>query len=419
LTSRFNGLWRHPDFVRLWAGETTSIFGSLIGGLALQFTAILWLGANPLEVSLLAAFRLVPGFVVGLAAGVWVDRLPRRPIMIVADAGRAAALATIPIAALLGALTMNQLYLVSFATSALTVFFDAAYRSYLPTLVSSEELVEGNSKLTASASLAEFGSFGVSGWLVQLVKGPGAIAIDALSFVVSALCVWRIKTPEPPPPPVHEREPALREALEGARVVARQPVLRTLAGVNAIEAFGNQMFSVVFLLYLVDEIGYKPGVLGMIFAIGGLTSLGGAYMAGRTSRLGGLGPALLLAAAVRCGGGLFTPFVVDVSLMGIALLVAAQIVTDPFWALYDINDVSLRQTVTPERLQGRVFANFQLLEFGAALLGTAAGGLLGEAIGLRETLFLRVAVSAVAVLWLVVSPVARLRKMPEPAAAGA
>lgn len=415
MTSRPGGLWHHPDFVRLWAGETTSIFGSLIGGLALQFTAILWLGASPLEVSLLAGSRLVPGFVVGLAAGVWVDRLPRRPIMIAADIGRAAALATIPVAAVLDILTMNQLYLVSFATSALTVFFDAAYRSYLPTLVETEELIEGNSKLTASASLAEFGSFGVSGWLVQLVKGPGAIAVDAVSFVVSAVCVWRIKTPEPPPPPAHEREPALREAMEGARVVAHDSVLRTLAGVSAIEAFGNQMFSVVFLLYLTDEIGYKPGLLGMIFAVGGLTSLGGAFMAGRTSRLGGLGPALLIAAAVRCAGGLFTPFVVDVSLVGIALLVAAQCVTDPFWTLYEINDISLRQTVTPERLQGRMFANFHFLEFGAALLGAAAGGVLGDAIGLRETLFLRVAVSAVAVLWLAVSPVTRLRKMPEPA----
>lgn len=414
MTSRPGGLWRHPDFVRLWAGETTSIFGSLIGGLALQFTAILWLHASPLEISLLAGSRLVPGFLVGLAAGVWVDRLPRRPIMIVTDIGRAAALATIPLAALLDVLTLNQLYLVSFATSALTVFFDAAYRSYLPTLVEPEELVEGNSKLTASASLAEFGSFGVSGWLVQLVKGPGAIAVDALSFIASAACVWRIKTPEPPPPPAHEREPAIREALEGARVVARDPVLRTLAGVSAIEAFGNQMFGVVFLLYLTDEIGYKPGVLGMIFAIGGLTSLFGAFMAGRTNRLGGIGPALLVAAAVRAGGGLFTPFVVDVSFVGIALLVVAQCVTDPFWALFEIGDISLRQTITPERLQGRMFANFHFLEFGGALLGTIAGGVLGDTVGLRETLFLRVAVSALAVLLLALSPVPRLRTMPVP-----
>jgi MFS family permease len=156
LLSRFGGLWRHPDFVRLWAGETVSVFGSLVGGLALQFTAVLWLDATPLQLSLLLGCQFVPGFAVGLVAGAWVDRLHRRPILIAADIGRALALLTIPLAAVFDLLTIGQLYVVALVANSLTVFFDVAYEAYLPTLVEPHELVEGNSKLTASASVAEF-----------------------------------------------------------------------------------------------------------------------------------------------------------------------------------------------------------------------------------------------------------------------
>ena len=412
LSPRFTGLWRHPDFVRLWSGATVSHFGSLIGGIALQLTAILWLDASAAQVSLLAAAQLVPGFVVGLAAGVWVDRLQRRPIMIAADLGRAAALGSIPVAAVFGVLTIEQLYAVGFVTSALSVFFDAAYQAYLPTLIARDDLLEGNSKLTASASMAEVMSFSLSGWLVQLLKGPGAVAIDALSFVGSALFLSRIRTPEPPPPPREERESAWHEALEGARVVLAHPILRTLAGVAVIHAFAGQIIGVVYLLYLTNEVGYQPGVLGIIFAIGGVTSLGGAYLAGRPGVFGGLGPALVISNILRSLGTALMPLTTSVSWLGTTYLIANQCVTDPFWAYYEIQDVSLRQTVTPERLQGRMFANVRFLEFGARLIGTAAGGILGSTIGLRETLFFAVGAMCLSTVVLALSPVARLRRMP-------
>lgn len=412
MSPRLTGLWRHPDFVRLWSGTTVSHFGSLIGGIALQLTAILWLDASAAQISLLAGAQLVPGFVVGLAAGVWVDRLQRRPIMIVTDLARAAALATIPIAAVFDVLTIEQLYAVGFITSAMAVFFDAAYQSYLPTLVAKEELVEGNSKLTASASMAEVMSFSLSGWLVQLLKGPGAVAVDALSFVWSALFLSRIRTPEPRAPLPEDRESAWREAVEGARVVLGHPILRTLAGVAVIQAFAGQIISVVYLLYLTNEVGYQPGVLGMIFAIGGITSLGGAYLAGRPGVFGGLGPAMVISNVIRSLGTAFMPLTTSVSPLGVTYLIANQCVTDPFWAYYEIQDVSLRQTVTPERLQGRMFANVRFLEFGARLLGTAAGGVLGSTIGLRETLFFAVGAMSLSAVALAVSPVARLRRMP-------
>lgn len=408
----FNGLWRHPDFVRLWAGETISIFGSLIGGLALSFTAILWLDATPLQLSVLAAAQLVPGFLIGIVAGVWVDRLRRRPIMIAADIGRFLALTTIPLAAVFDVLTIWQLFTVALVTSTLTVFFDVAYQAYLPTLLARDDLVEGNAKLTASASVAEVASFSLSGWLVQLLTGPGALLIDAVSFLGSAVFLARIKTAEPPPSPQADRGSMLVEAREGLRVVARNPVVRSLAVANVILSCASRIVGVVFLLYLYREVGFDPGVLGMIFAVGGVTSLAGSFFAGRSHLFGGLGPALVLSVFVRGAGMAFMPLASSVSMLGAGLLVGNQVVTDPAWTFYEINDVSLRQGVTPHEVQGRMFASVRFVEFGAMLLGTALGGVLGQAIGLRETLFVAVGLTFLGGVWLALSPVARLRAMP-------
>ncbi len=412
MRSRFTGLWQHTDFGRLWTGETISVFGSLIGGLAMLFTAILWLDASPLQVALLSACQMAPGFTVGLAAGVWVDRLPRRPIMVTCDVGRFLVLATIPLAAVFDVLTLPQLYLVAIVGNTLTVFFDISYEAYLPTLVKRSELVEGNSKLAATASLAESVSFSLSGWLVQLLRGPGAIFVDALSFLFSAFFIWRIRTPEPARAPVGERRSILIEAREGLQVVRENPLLRSLAGANVLLQLGGSMLSVVFLLYLNRELGFGPGVLGMIFAVGGLTSLGGTFLAGRAHWFGGLGPALILSVFLQGVGTLFMPLAGSVSLLGGALLVANQLVTDPASTFFQINDVSLRQGITPDRLQGRVNASIRFAEFAAMLAGTVLGGVLGEWIGLRETLFAAVGCIFVAAAWLAMSPVRGLRAAP-------
>jgi hypothetical protein len=412
------GLWAHPDFVRLWAGKSISTFGSLIGGLALQFTAILWLDATAGEVAALAASQLVPGFLVSIAAGVWVDRLRRRPIMIAADLGRAAALFSVPIAAGFDGLTMVQLYAVGLVVSTLSVFFDSAYQSYLPTLVEREELIEGNAKVQGTASAVEVVSFSISGWLVQLLRGPGAVAVDAASFVGSAFFVWRIRTPETAPPAPEERVGFLSEAAEGFRVVFRDPLLRPIAFATAAQALASQVISVLFLLYLSGEVGFEPGVLGMIFAIGGVTSLAGAWVANRGILLfGGVGPTIVVSALVRAGGALFMPLCSDTGWLGVSFLVANQLVTDPFWTMFDIHDVSLRQAVTLERVQGRMFANFRLLEFGFALLGTAAAGALGAAVGLRAGLFVACGLMLVSVVILAASPLLRVKRAPLPVVA--
>ena len=411
---RLTGLWRHSDFLRLWVGQTASAFGSQVGGLAMDFTAVIWLGATPLEISVLAACRLVPGFAVGLPAGAWVDRLHRRPILIMADGGRAVALFSVPIAAVLGWLTIEQLYMVALTTSALGIFFDTAYEAYLPTLVERDELVEGNAKLASTASLSEVGAFGVSGWLVQLFSGPGAILVDATSFIFSALSIWRIRSPEPPLASMGERQHILREVQEGLKLITSSAILRTLAMTNVTLNFSSRMVGVTYLLYLNRQLGFEPGVLGMIFAVGGITGLAGIVVAGKSAWFGGLGPALILASFISGVGILFMPLAASVSVIGVAFLLLNQVITDPAWAFYDVNMVSLRQSITPDRLLGRMNASMRFLDFGAMLAGSFAGGLLGQSIGLRETLFMAAGMMFVASLLLLVSPIARLREIPPP-----
>ena len=411
MAAHFTGLWRHGDFVRLWAGQTISVFGSLLGGLALDFTAVLWLRATPLEVSVLTACRLVPGFAFGLVAGAWVDRLSRRPIMIVADASRALALVTIPVAAMAGHLTIEQLYFVAVVTSALNVFFVVAYEAYLPALVARSELLEGNSKLASTASISEFAAFSASGWLVQLLSGPGAIVIDAASFLISAISIWRIRTPEPRPPTSDAHRPLLHEVQEGLQFVAHEPILRSLAVANFIRGFAGRLIGVTYLLYLSREVGFAPGILGMIFAVGGLTSVAGAAVANRWHQIG-LGTALVIAVFVEGVGMAFMPLAASVSLFGVSALVANQVVVDPAETFYTINFVSVRQSISPERLIGRVNASMHFVDFSAMLAGTFTAGVLGQTIGLRPTLFLAAAATVAASSWLLFSPVRGLRRMP-------
>ena len=234
-------LWRNPNFVRLWPGETISIFGSLVGRTALPFTAILVLDAGPLQIAFLSAAELVPAFLAGPFVGVWVDRLRRRPIMIAADVGRFALLGTIPLAHVFDALTMEQLYAVAFFVGILTISFDVAYLSYMPSIVRKDQLLEGNSKLAASSSVAEVGGFSLSGWLVQLVTGPVTILIDAVSFLFSAAFIAAIRAPEPEPAPAEART-SVRGVQRGVRFLVRDPVLRAVAAAAVTLEFSRRIF---------------------------------------------------------------------------------------------------------------------------------------------------------------------------------
>ncbi|HEU5430723.1 MAG TPA: MFS transporter [Thermomicrobiales bacterium] len=419
---RRRGLWAHADFFRLWTASTVSIFGTLITRTALPFAAILVLGAGPLALGALSIAQLLPAFAIGLVAGAWVDRLRRRPIMIAADLGRAALLATIPAAAVGGVLTLPHLYLVAFATSALSVFFDVAYQSYLPSLVGRADLIEGNAKLTAAGAVAEAGAFSVGGVLVQALTAPIAILVDAVSFLWSAFLIGRIAAPEPSPRGSHAEPQAAnlrREIGDGLRAVRNDAALLALAGSSTLVQFTFGVGGTIYLLYVNQELGFSPGVLGVIFAAGGVSSLTGALVAGRLTRFG-IGAVMIAALLLGSVGQALAPLAGSVGMAAAAaLLVAQQLISDSAITVYDIHDVSLRQALAPERVLGRVVASIKALEAGAMLAGALLGGILGERAGLRPTLFLSAGVMALAAVWLALSPVRNIRRTPEPAAEAA
>jgi MFS family permease len=408
------GLWRHPDFLKLWAGQTVSAFGSVVGGTALQFAAILSLHASPVDMALLGAANLAPAILTGLVAGAWIDRLRRRPLMIAADLGRAALLGTIPLAAVLGIFRIQQLFVVAFLTGLLALVFDVSYQSYLPTLVSRESLVEGNSKVSATGSISEVSGFGLAGWLVQLFSAPITILIDAASFVVSALSIWAIGATEPRPVPLGERQSLRVEISEGVRIVLGHPILRALAVSSAIQKVSHGMIGPLYLLYVNQELGFEPGVMGTIFGIGGITSLLGATFAARLTRRFGFGPVMIYTLIVASLSVMVVGLAHGVTLFSVVLLVVGQLFPDPAWTIYEINNVSIRQTVTSNRFLGRVNASTQFANLGMALVGTFFGGLVGQLIGVRITLVLGAGIVLVAAIWLAFTPVRKLKAIPEP-----
>lgn len=417
--SPFTGLWRHPDFVKLWAGQTVSVFGSLITGFALPLVAILALDASALDVALLGMAELAPGLVAGLFAGVWVDRLRRRPIMIAADLGRALLLASVPAAWALGALGLGQLYLVAMLVSVLTVCFDVSYAAYLPSLVARDRLVEGNAKLEASNSVAEVAGFGIAGVLVQLLTAPVAILVDALTFLVSALSLSRIRTAEPGPRPEADGdEPAtvVREIADGLRLVWGDRMLRALAGAAATREFFAHIFVAVLTLFLVEELELEPAVFGAVFGIGGISAFVGAIFVERWTRAWGLGRTMLGSLGLSILATFLIPLASGPAPLAAGMLALEQ-ATDGTGMAYQINSVSLRQAITPPRLLGRVNASMRVLEQGAMLLGLLVGGLLGERIGLRPTVFLGVLGMTLALPWIILSPIPALREHPQPATA--
>ncbi len=402
MRARLSGLWRHADFMRLWLGQTISVFGSMIGGTAMSFTAILFLHATPLQMGILNAMQLVPGFLAGLFAGAWVDRLRRRPMLIGADLGRALALSSIPLAALAGALHIEHVYLVALAVSVLTILFDVAYRSYLPGLVGPESLVEGNSKLSASAAVAEFGGFSIAGWLVQALTAPFAILIDAASFLVSALTLGMIRTREPST--ASDEHPGVaREIVDGLQAVWRQPLLRAGGLAILLHALAGGIFGALVVLYMSRGLGFNPGILGMIWAVGGVSSFAGAALTPRLTRRIGVGRAMVLGMAVFGLSQLFIPLASGATLISALLLIAQQL-GDGFYIVYEINQVSVQQSAAPPGLLGRVNATFQFLNLGATLLGTLLGGLLGEMVGVRLVLALGGCGTLLAALALALSP---------------
>ncbi len=404
-------LWRHRDFLKLWSGQTISVFGSVIGGTAMSFTAVLFLQATPFQMALLSAMQLVPGFLAGLFAGAWVDRLQRRPIMIAVDVGRAIVLATIPLAALAHILRVEQLYLVALVVSILTIVFDLSYQAYLPALVGKQHVVEGNSKLSASAAVSEFAGFSLGGWLVHIFTAPFAILIDAVSFLVSAASLNLIRSRETLERS-QESAGMLREIREGLAAVFRHPLLRSCAAVLIISELSAGAFGALVVLYMGRDLGFDPGILGMIWAVGGVSSFLGASLTPRITRRVSPGLAMVLGLALYGVATFFIPLAVGATLLSAVFLIIQQM-GDGFYVLYDINMLSFRQEIVAESMLGRVNATLRFVGLGATLAGTMLGGLLGESLGVRPTLFMAAGGCLLASAILALSPLGKLTRTPQ------
>jgi MFS family permease len=408
-------LWRNGAFVRVFSASGVSYFGTFITRNALPLAAIITLNAGPLELSALRSVEFVAWLGVGLVAGVWVDRLRRRPVMIVADIGRALLLGSIPIAYVLGDLTLAQLLIVAFLAAVLSPFFNSASTAYLPTVVEQDRLVQANGALSAASSVSEFAGFSVSGFLVQILSAPIAIGIDALTYVASAILLFTIGRPEPPRPAVSDREPILHEIREGLAVVRNSAVLRAMALAHAANHVLWGVFSTTYYLFAIKELGLGPVAIGLLAGVGGVGAFIGAAGAQRIVRRFGAGPTMVLGLVGFTIGSALIPLAPSGAVaIATAMLVLQQLLGDGTGVLYDIVETSLTQSIVEGRVLGRVDATVSTFTTVTALIGAILGGVLAEAIGLRLTIGLSVLAGATAIVFIWFSPARHIRETPAP-----
>ncbi len=407
--TRRGGLWHHLDFRRLWIGETVSQLGSMISGLALPLVAILVLHATIFQVGLLTALESAAFLIIGLPAGAWVDRMRFRSVLVVNDVLRAVALGSVPLAQLIGVLTIWQLYAVAIVVGVCTVFFDVAYQSYLPQLVDRDLLVEGNSKLQASESVSQIAGPSLGGLLIQALTAPYAVLLDAVSFLWSSVWVLSISARPPRPPRKPDRH-LRREIGEGLRFVLGSPLLRAIAMCTGSSNLFSAMGYAVFYVLLARDLGLSAGWIGAIGSTSAIGGLIGSLVARRFAERVGQGPAIWLSILIIAPTGFVAPFVHrDFSL---GLLALAQVVTWMGVVVYNITQVSFRQGLCPPELLGRMNATMRFLVWGTMPIGGLLGGVLGTAIGVRPTLLVVAIGSSLTFLPVFLSPLRRMRELP-------
>jgi MFS family permease len=407
------GLWRHPDFVKLWSAESVSQFGTQFTQLALPLVAIDVLHVSAFQVAALTTVEFLPFLLVSLPAGVWVDRLRRRPMLVVGDLSRAALLASIPIAYAFDALTIWQLYAVGFFVGIATVFFDVAYQSYLPALVERNQLIDGNAKLEISRGAAQLGGPGLAGVVIQALRAPAAIAFDAASFVGSALFIFSIRKQERSPRADGPRRRMRDELREGLRYVLTHPFLKNIAACTALFNFFGNMGFAVLLVFARRELDLSPLAIGLALTISNVGPLLAAFNAHRISSRLGVGRTIILASVLGGPTFLLIPFAPHGN-AALTFLVPAFILGGLANVIYNVTQVSLRQAITPERIQGRMNSVMRFIVWGTIPLGSLLGGVLASTIGVKETLIVGGIGCCLPFLPVLFSPVRGIQDMPEP-----
>ncbi|MBM4407635.1 MAG: MFS transporter [Chloroflexi bacterium] len=402
-------LWADRDFRRLWFGESVSQLGGQITYLALPLAAALLLNASPTEMGVLGALVLLPYLVLSLPIGVWVDRVRRRPILVWSCCAMAGAFLLVPAASMTGNLSMWVLYFAALVSGAGGLLFDVAAQSYLPTLIERRQLVEGNSKLELSRSAAQVVGPGLGGALVTFLSAPIAILVNSVALFVTAFMVLVIGRPEPPPRP--GRRPGMgQEMREGLRLVVGNRTLRAIVGTMATYFFFDAMLMAVFILFASRDLGLGAGYIGLVVALGNLGFIAGALVAAPVARWLGLGRALIAAIFSSSCFGLLVPLATPET--ALPLLVVARLGTSFGLPIFMVNQISLRQSITPDRLLGRLTGTIKFLAVGVAPVGALVGGVVGSALGVQMAVTIAAAGSLISVAWLLFSPVRDLRVAP-------
>jgi MFS family permease len=408
------GLWTNPDFIKLWAGQSISEFGSQVSQLAIPWLAAVGLHASPLQFSLLGVLGFMPFILFALPAGVWVDRLRRRQILIVGDASRAALLILIPVLWATHTLQMWHLLVLQFVIGIFTVFFDVAYQSYLPSLVEREQLIEGNSKLQLTVSITQVAGPSTSGALIAAITAPYAILADALSFVLSTIFMLRMRHRENVPEQTADkpRPKMWPDVKEGLRWVVGHPWLRAIAICTSVSNFFSNVLFAIVLLYFTRTLHLPAWETGLVFGVGSFGSILGALVVDRLQRKIGVGPTIVVTAVAFAVAGLGYPLAPKS--FPVPLLVTANVLFGFGSVAYNITQVSLRQAITPERLQGRMNAAMRWLIWGTIPLGSLAGGGIATAYGLRAALWTGAIGGLFTFLPVLLTSVRKIREMPAP-----
>ena len=408
-------LWSHQDFLKLWTGQTISEFGSAISQLAIPILAAVSLHAGPLEFSLLEVLGFLPFILFALPAGVWVDRLRRRRLMIVGDASRAVLLALIPILWATGELRMWQLLVLQFAIGVFTVLFDVAYQSYLPALIERRHLVDGNAKLQLTVSVAQVAGPSLAGGLIAVLTAPYAILADAVSFAASSVFMVRMRHREDLP--THDesrpRPKMWPQVREGLHWVFGHRWLRWIAVCTGSANFFSNVLFAIAILYMVRQLNLSAPEIGLVMGVAGAGSIVGALATGRLNRVLGLGPSIVASSVAFSVAGLGFPLAPRS--FPLPILMVAQILFGFGTVVYNITQVSLRQAITPERLQGRMNAAMRWVVWGTIPLGALAGGAFATWWGLRTALWIGAIGGLFTFLPVALTSIRSIREMPEPA----
>ncbi|MEV4345980.1 MFS transporter [Actinoplanes sp. NPDC049596] len=405
-------LLRQAAFRRYWSAQTVSLFGDEVSTLAIPLLAVLATGAGPAQMGYLTAAGLAPNLLFSVLAGAWVDRYPhKRRVMIAADLGRALLLAAVPVLWFAEMLTLPQLYVVMFAVGTLSMVFQVAYSSLFVALVARDDYLDANALINGSRAMSSVAGPSIGGVLVQVFSAPIAVIVDAASYLFSALLLARTKAVEIAP---STRKGALSNAVSGLRYLARSVTLRSILLASTTLNLFNYMFEALFILYATTELNVSAGLLGIVIGAGATGGLIGAVVTGRITRRFGIGPTLVAAYVIFPAPLILVPFADGPLILVLAMLFVAEFVSGMGVVMLDINAGAVQTAATPPPMLARIQGARRTVNYGIRPIGALLGGALGATIGLEPTVWIAVCGGLLGVLWIIFSPLPRLRALPEP-----